>query len=106
MFNMVKFPYNNRAVSRLDSNNIVHNHSYHECPIGKVNDNIVYGINDNPVGRVDSDGTVHSHHIDNSPIGNVLENGFISKNNALVGRVEDNNLSAGAAYLLLIHDSR
>ncbi|MDB8791416.1 hypothetical protein PN290_13020 [Romboutsia sp. 1001216sp1] len=106
MFEMVKFPYNARPVARLDANNIVHNHLYHDCPIGKVCDNVMYDLSDNPIGRVEEDGTIHSHHINNSPIGKVNSDGYISKGNDLVGRIDCNNQLAGGAYLLLIHDNR
>lgn len=108
MFEMIKFPYNNRAIARLDSDNVVHNHLYHNCPIGKVDkNNIVYNLNNNPIGRVEKNGVIHSHHIDNSPIGKVLESGFILKENSLIGRIEtSDSLLAGGAYLLLIHENR
>lgn len=89
MGKIVNFPYNARAVARLDSDNIVHNHIYHNCPIGKVDNNIIYDNDNNAVGRVDENGIVHNHYMDYSPIGKVLENGFISRNNILVGRIED-----------------
>ena len=95
--------YNARAIARLDSDNIVHNHIYHNCPIGKINNNLIYDNDNILVGRVDENGVVHNHHIDYSPIGEVLENGFILKNNSFIGRIEgENYLLAGAAYLLLI----
>ncbi|WP_296646909.1 hypothetical protein, partial [Romboutsia sp. 13368] len=102
MDKIFNFPYNVRAVARLDSNNIVHNHLYHNSPIGRVDNNIIYDNDNNAVGRVDDNGTVHNHYINNSPIGKVLENGFVSRDGILVGRVEgDNILLSGAAYLLL-----
>ena len=102
MDKIFNFPYNVRAVARLDSDNIVHNHLYHNSPIGKVDNNIIYDNDNNPVGRVDDNGIVHNHYINNSLIGKVLENGFISRNDILVGRVEgENTLLSGAAYLLL-----
>ena len=102
MVKIFNFPYNVGAVARLDSNNVVHNHLYHNSPIGKVDNNIIYDNNNIAVGRVDDNGTVHNHYTNNSPIGKVLENGFISRNGILVGRVEGENLLlAGAAYLLL-----
>ena len=101
MDKIINSPYNINAVARVDSDNIVHNHIYHHCPIGRVDNN------NNVVGRVDDDGIVHNHSINNSPIGKVLENGFVIKENALVGRVDgDNLLLAGAAYLLLIQGNR
>lgn len=108
MFEMVKFPYNNRAVARLDSNNVVHNHLYHNCPIGKVDENnIIYNLNNEPVGRVDKNGVIYSHHINNTSIGKVSEKGFIEKEGCLIGRIDTNNsLVAGGAYLLLIHNNR
>lgn len=101
-------PYNIGAVARLDSDNIVHNHIYHHCPIGRVDDNnFIYDNNNNAVGRVDENGIVHNHYINNSPIGEVSKNGFIIKESTLVGRVDgDNSLLAGAAYLLLIQGNR
>lgn len=108
MDKIINSPYNVNAVARVDSDNIVHNHIYHYCPIGRVDDNnFVYDNNNNIVGRVDNNGIVHNHSINNSPIGKVLENGFVIKENALVGRVDgDNLLLAGAAYLLLIQGNR
>lgn len=108
MSKIVNFPYNVTAIARLDSDNIVHNHMYHTCPIGRVDDNnIIYDINNNAVGRVDDNGIVHNHYINNNPVGKILENGFITKENILVGRVDGgNSLLAGAAYLLLIHDNK
>ena len=107
MGKIVNFPYNARAVARLDSDNIVHNHIYHNCPIGKVDNNIIYDNDNNAVGRVDENGIVHNHYMDYSPIGKVLENGFISRNNILVGRIEgENALLSGAAYLLLVGGTR
>ena len=108
MIKMVKFPYNNRAIARLDSDNVVHNHLYHHCPIGKVDENnIVYNLYNAPVGRVDENGVIHSHHLHNSPVGKVDENGFIQENSCLIARVEgDRALLGGSAYLLLIHGNR
>jgi len=108
MTKMVKFPYNNRAVARLDSDNVVHNHLYHHCPIGKVDENnIVYNLYNAPVGRVDENGVIHSHHLNNNPVGKIDENGFIQKKNCLIARVEgDRALLGGSAYLLLIHGNR
>ena len=108
MSKIVNFPYNVTAVARLDSDNIVHNHIYHTCPIGRVDDNnIIYDINNNAVGRVDENGIVHNHYINNSPVGKVSEDGFITKENVLVGKIDDgNSLLAGAAYLLLVQGNR
>ncbi|MGL4912568.1 MAG: hypothetical protein ACRC3Y_09055 [Romboutsia sp.] len=108
MIEMVKFPYNSRAIARLDSDNVVHNHLYHNCPIGKVSkNNIVYDLYDNPVGRVENNGIIHSHHINNAPVGMVNNDGFILKNDSLVGRINSNDsLLAGSTYLLLIHENR
>ncbi|MCR8746368.1 hypothetical protein [Romboutsia lituseburensis] len=108
MFEMIKFPYNDRAVARLDSNNVVHNHLYHNCPIGKVDENnIIYNINNEPIGRVDKNGTVYSHKFNDTSIGKVLENGFIEKDGSLIGKVNANDpLASGGAYLLLVHDNR
>ncbi|WGX75440.1 hypothetical protein QJS64_15815 [Paraclostridium bifermentans] len=39
MFEIIKFPYNSQPIARLDANNIVHNHLYHNCPIGNVDNN-------------------------------------------------------------------
>lgn len=109
MSKIVNFPYNITAIARLDSDNIVHNHIYHTCPIGRVDNdnNVVYDNNNNAVGRVDENGIVHNHYINNSPIGKISEDGFIIKENTLVGRIDGNNsLLAGAAYLLLIDGNR
>ena len=108
MIKMVKFPYNNRAVARVDSDNVVHNHLYHHCPIGKVDENnIVYNLYNAPVGRVDENGVIHSHHLNNNPVGKVDENGFIQEKNCLIARVEGGRaLLGGSAYLLLIHGNR
>ena len=83
MNKIVNFPYNFGAIARLDSDNIVHNHIYNQCPIGRVDDNnFIYDNNNN----VD---------------------GFIIKGNTVVGRIDgDNPLLAGAAYLLLIYGNR
>lgn len=108
MSKIVNFPYNVGAIARLDSDNVVHNHIYHHCPVGKVDDNnFIYDNNNNVVGRIDENGIVHNHYINNSPIGKVSEDGFIIKENTLVGRIDDSNsLLAGAAYLLLIQGNR
>ena len=101
MVNMIKFPYNVRSVARLDSNNTVHNHIYHECPIGKVDKN------NYPVGRVDKNGVIHNHPLFVSPVGKVEENGFVYKNGLNIAKMDgDNILAAGGAYLLLIHELR
>lgn len=69
MDKIINSPYNINAVARVDSDNIVHNHIYHHCPIGRVDDNnFVYDNNNNIVGRVDDNGIVHNHAINNSPI--------------------------------------
>ena len=39
MDKIINSPYNINAVARVDSDNIVHNHIYHYCPIGRVDDN-------------------------------------------------------------------
>ncbi|MGX4599422.1 hypothetical protein [Faecalimicrobium sp. JNUCC 81] len=107
MINIVNFPFNTRAVARIDDDNVVHNHIYHNCPIGKVDKNIVYNNNNFPIGRVDEDGFIHDHTQRNSPIGKVDNDGFVYKNNSLVGRIDSNiNLCAGAAYLLLVYNNR
>ena len=108
MIEMVKFPYNNRAIARLDSNNVVHNHLYHHCPIGKVDENnIVYNLDDAPVGRVDKNGVIYSHHLNDSPVGKVDENGLVWENSSSIARIDGSNvLLAGSAYLLLIHGNR
>lgn len=108
MIEMVKFPYNNRGVARLDSDNVVHNHLYHNCPIGEVDENnIVYNLDKKPVGRVDESGFIHSHHLNSCPIGKVDENGFILKDGELVAKINNDNASlAGGAYLLLVHENR
>ena len=108
MVNMIKFPYNVRSVARLDSNNTVHNHIYHECPVGKVDENnIIYNKNNYPVGRVDKNGVIHNHPLFVSPVGKVEENGFVYKNGLNIAKMDgDNILAAGGAYLLLIHELR
>ena len=56
MNKIVNFPYNFGAIARLDSDNIVHNHIYNQCPIGRVDDNnFIYDNNNNVVGRIDGD---------------------------------------------------
>lgn len=35
MDKIINSPYNINAVARVDSDNIVHNHIYHHCPIGR-----------------------------------------------------------------------
>ena len=48
MDKIINSPYNINAVARVDSDNIVHNHIYHHCPIGRVDDNnFVYDNNNN-----------------------------------------------------------
>lgn len=108
MSKIVNFPYNVTAVARLDSDNVVHNHIYHHCPVGRVDENnFIYDNNNNVVGRIDENGIVHNHSINNSPIGKVSKDGFIIKENTLVGRIDDSNsLLAGAAYLLLVQGNR
>lgn len=107
MINIINFPFNSRAVARIDDDNVVHNHIYHNCPVGRVDNNIVYNNDNYPIGRVDEDGTIHEHTQINRPIGNVDKDGFVYKNNSLVGRIDcDNSLLAGAAYLLLIYNNR
>lgn len=54
MFEMIKHPYNNKSIARLDLNKIVHNHLYHNCPIGKVSANLVYDNYNNVVGKIKS----------------------------------------------------
>lgn len=93
MVEMVKFPYNNLGVARLDSDNIIHNHLYHQCPVGRVDNNGVVHkdlINESPVGRVDSDGFVY----------------LANKEDAIAKVKGSDYLSAGSAYLLLIHGNR
>lgn len=108
MDKIFNFPYNFGAVARLDSNNIVHNHIYHECPVGKVGkNNIIYNKNNYPVGRVDKNGVIHNHPLFVSPVGKVEENGFVYKNGLNIAKMDgDNILAAGGAYLLLIHELR
>ena len=108
MGKIVNFPYNARAVARLDSDNIVHNHIYHECPVGKVGENnIIYNKNNYPIGRVDKNGVIHDHPLLVSPIGKVDENGFVYENGHKIARMDgDNILASGGAYLLLIHKIR
>lgn len=107
---IVNFPYNSRGVARLDSNGVVHNHLYHECPVGRVDNKTIYNKNNFPIGRVDDNGVVHSHPTGNSPIGRVDDSGYIHNNptrDSLVGRIDgDNALLAGSSYLLLIHGNR
>lgn len=109
MFEMIKYPYNNKSIARLDLNNIVHNHLYHNCPIGKVSANLVYDNYNNVVGKVDENGLIYSN-LDSNPIGKVLDNGFVYKNDNLVGKIKCTKYSspylAGASYLLLIHENR
>lgn len=109
MFEMIKHPYNNKSIARLDLNNIVHNHLYHNCPIGKISANLVYDNYNNVVGKVDENGLIYSN-LDSNPIGKVLDNGFVYKNNNLVGKIKCTKSSspylAGASYLLLIHENR
>ena len=110
MFEIIKFPYNNKPIARLDSNNIVHNHLYHNCPVGKVSNNMVYDSFNNIVGSVDNSGFVYSIKSNVSPIGNIDNDGYIYKDNKLVGKINFNNSMcprlAGASYLLLIHENR
>ena len=107
MIDIVNFPFNTRAIARIDDYNVVHNHIYHNCPIGKIDNNIVYNSNNFPIGRVDKDGFIHDNTQRNSPIGKVDNDGFVYKNNSLVGRINgNNNLGAGAAYLLLVYNNR
>lgn len=108
MVNMIKFPYNFRSIARLDSNNIVHNHIYHECPVGKVDkNNIIYNKNNYPIGRVDENGIIHNHPLYSSPVGKVDEYGFVYKNGDKIAKMDGINvLASGGAYLLLIHDVR
>ncbi len=107
MSKIVNFPFNIRAVARIDEHNIVHNHLYHNCPIGKIDlNNMVYDINGNIVGRVEKSGIVMSEE-KNSSIGEVSPDGFISQNGCFVGRIDgDNPIMGGAAYLLLIQGNR
>ncbi|WP_419741740.1 hypothetical protein [Paraclostridium dentum] len=110
MFEMIKFPYNSMPIARLDSNNVVHNHLYHNCPIGKAYNNIIYDNFNNIVGSIDGDGFVYSNSSNLDPIGNVDNNGFVYKGNKLVCKINFNNSMcpklAGASYLLLIHENR
>ena len=107
MGKIVNFPYNVRAVARIDSDNVVHNYIYHNCPIGRVDNNIIYNNDNIAVGRVDNNGIIHNHYINNSPIGEVSKDGFIVQDNVLVGRIDGNNASiSGAAYLLLVQGNR
>ncbi|MEW8963238.1 hypothetical protein [Paraclostridium dentum] len=110
MFEIINFPYNSNPVARLDANNIVHNHLYHNCPVGKVDNSIVYDNFNNIVGSIDDDGFVYSNNSNLAPIGNVDNNGFIYKENKLVGKINFKNSMcpklAGASYLLLIHGNR
>ncbi|WP_122638345.1 hypothetical protein [Romboutsia sp. Marseille-P6047] len=107
---IVNFPYNYSGVARLDSCGIVHNHLYHECPVGKVCSNIIYNKNNFPIGRVDENGIVHNHITKNSPIGKVDEDGYVYSGvskQSLVGRIDGDNASlAGGAYLLLLHNNK
>ncbi|MEG1310566.1 MAG: hypothetical protein RR942_09560 [Romboutsia sp.] len=107
MINIIKFPFNSLAIARLDNDNVIHNHRYHYCPIGKVSGDIIFDKDDNPIGSVDKNGVVYSHHKNNTPIGKTNSDGFIYENDILVGRIDNSNpLLAGAAYLLLIHNNR
>lgn len=108
MVNMIKFPYNVRSVARLDSDNVVHNHIYHSCPVGKVDENnIVYNKRNYPIGRIDQDGIIHNDPLHNRPVGKVDENGFVYKGKSIIARMDgDNAFGAGSAYLLLIHGTR
>ncbi len=108
MNNIVNFPYNQRAVARIDKNNVVHNHLYHNCPIGSVDCNsIVYNLKNETVGRVDENGIIYNTTLNDTAIGKVNADGFIVKDDLLVGRIEGNNaLLCGAAYLLLIDGNR
>ncbi len=108
MVGMVKFPYNSRSVARLDSDNVVHNHIYHNCPVGKVDENnIVYNIYNYPIGRVDDNGVIHNDPLHNSPVGEVDENGYVYKGKNKIARMDGENVfAAGSAYLLLIHGTR
>ena len=55
MDKIINSPYNINAVARVDSDNIVHNHSINNSPIGKVLEN-GFVIKENAlVGRVDGD---------------------------------------------------
>lgn len=108
MFEMISFPYNNRPVARLDFDNIVHNHIYHNCPVGRVCANLVYDNKDNVIGKVDESGYIYSYKSES--IGRVDINGFVHKDDMLIGKIKcfqpiSPNL-AGAAYLLLIHNKR
>ena len=108
--NIVNFPHNQMGVARLDSNGVVHNHIYHECPVGKVDENKIIYDNNSPIGRVDEYGIIHNHPTNNSPIGRVDNNGYIHNHpteNSLVARVDgDSQFAAGGAYLLLLSDIR
>ncbi len=44
MNKIVNFPYNFEAIARLDSDNIVHNHIYNQCPIGELMTIILFMI--------------------------------------------------------------
>lgn len=107
MFEMINHPYNNKSVARLE-NNVVHNHLYHDCPVGRVSENTIYDNYNNIVGKVDAQGIIYTKN--SNPIGKICKDGFIYKNNNLVGKIKFNeSLSpnlAGAAYLLLIHQNR
>ena len=109
MFEMIKHPYNNRPIARLDFNNIVHNHLYHNCPVGQVSANLIYDNYNNVVGKVDENGIIYSN-LEPNPVGKVLDNGFVYKGTDLVGKIKcSKSLSpylAGASYLLLIHENR
>lgn len=109
MFEIINFPYNNRPVARLDSYNIVHNHLYHDCPVGRVYVNLIYDNLENIVGSVDNNGHVYSVESD-SPIGKIDSNGFVYKKNKVIGKVNCDKNScpnlAGGAYLILIYDKR
>ncbi|MGL6106025.1 hypothetical protein [Romboutsia sp.] len=108
MVEMVKYPYNVRSIARLDSDNVVHNHIYHNCPVGKVDENgVIYNKINYPIGRVDENGVIHNDPIHNNPIGKVDENGFVYDNKSIIARMDgDNTFTAGSAYLLLIHGTR
>ena len=55
MDKIINSPYNINSVARVDSDNIVHNHSINNSPIGKVLEN-GFVIKENAlVGRVDGD---------------------------------------------------
>ncbi|MGL5314172.1 MAG: hypothetical protein ACRC92_13070 [Peptostreptococcaceae bacterium] len=108
MVNMIKFPYNVRSVARLDSDNVVHNHIYHSCPVGKVDEsNVVYNKRNYPIGRIDKNGVIHNDPLHNRPIGKVDENGFVYEGKNIIAKMDgDNAFAAGSAYLLLIHGTR